>query len=70
MNVARFPFLFLQLASLCREAALLALTEDIEATYVTMHHFEQALLLVRPCVSTELLDLYEKYQKDCGMLAA
>uniref|UniRef100_UPI00358EF08A ATPase family gene 2 protein homolog A isoform X2 n=1 Tax=Myxine glutinosa TaxID=7769 RepID=UPI00358EF08A len=59
-----------ELASLCREAALLALTEDIEARSVTMHHFEQALLLVRPCVSTELLDLYKKYQKDCGVLAS
>ncbi len=48
--------------SICREAAILALREDMKATEVTMKHFETALTIVSPSMTHELEDAYKNLQ--------
>jgi transitional endoplasmic reticulum ATPase len=47
------------LESVCREAAILALREDINAKEVTMTHFEHALNQVTPSVTPQIEKSYE-----------
>jgi transitional endoplasmic reticulum ATPase len=46
------------LASLCREAAMLALREDVDK--VDMNHFREALRKVRPSVEENMVSYYER----------
>jgi len=46
--------------SICREAAMLALREDIDAKEIKTKHFEDALKKVRPSVTTEIKQGYEE----------
>jgi transitional endoplasmic reticulum ATPase len=48
------------LEALCREAALFALRENLDAKYVTANHFEKALEKIKPSISE---DVFAKYQK-------
>jgi len=48
------------LQSLCREAAMLALRENMKAEVVTMKNFEQALAQVRPSVDENTTEYYKK----------
>ena len=48
------------LESLCREAGMLAMREDFD--YVEMRHFEEALQKIRPSVSPDLTDHYQRVQ--------
>jgi transitional endoplasmic reticulum ATPase len=45
--------------SVCREAAILALREDIKAKEVNLKHFENALEKVKPSVTKEIKEVYE-----------
>ncbi len=52
------------LAALVREAAMLALREDINATKVHMRHFLKALETIKPSITPEMVRFYEEwYQK-------
>ncbi|MDP6139372.1 MAG: CDC48 family AAA ATPase [Candidatus Woesearchaeota archaeon] len=46
--------------SVCREAAILALREDIEAKEITLNHFKKALEKVPPSVDEEVQKVYEE----------
>lgn len=46
--------------ALCREAAMLALREDINSRIVTSKHFEKAVETVRPSVTKETIDYYNR----------
>ncbi len=48
------------LEALCREAALFALREDINAKEVKMKHFEKAMEKIKPSLSKELVEAYKK----------
>jgi transitional endoplasmic reticulum ATPase len=48
------------IASLCREAGVLALREDINATLVETRHFEKALSLIRPSVDEATIQYYNR----------
>ncbi|MFW6385385.1 MAG: AAA family ATPase, partial [Halodesulfurarchaeum sp.] len=52
------------LASIAREAAMVALREDSDATEVQMKHFRRAMESVRPTVTEDLLDYYEQVEED------
>ncbi|XP_005176271.1 ATPase family gene 2 protein homolog A [Musca domestica] len=52
-----------EIQAVCHEAALKTLEESFDATAVTMTQFDYALTVVRPRTSSELLRLYEEYQK-------
>ena len=49
--------------AICREAAIFALRESMEAKEITMKHFESALKKVRPSVTKEIEQEYEKMQE-------
>ncbi|MFB6113109.1 MAG: AAA family ATPase, partial [Halodesulfurarchaeum sp.] len=52
------------LANISREAAMEALRDDPDATEVAMKHFRRAMESVRPTVTDELLDYYERVEED------
>ena len=45
----------------CREAAFVALREDIDAPWITMKHFEEALSATEPSIDQSTLHLYEQF---------
>ena len=49
--------------SVCREAAILALREDIEAREIGITHFDKALDKVRPSVTKDVERAYEELQE-------
>jgi transitional endoplasmic reticulum ATPase len=46
--------------SVCREAAMLTLRNDLDAKDVGMQSFEEALKKVKPSVTKEIIEAYEK----------
>lgn len=60
-------YLFLQITAVCREAALLALQEDIQAQCIIGRHFDQALTIVTPRIPDSLIRFYETYQQKSGL---
>ncbi len=48
--------------AVCREAAMIALREDMKADTVKMKHFEKAFDKVKPSVTKEIEDAYSKLQ--------
>ncbi len=51
------------LEAVCREAAMLALRENIEAKEVHMKHFEKAIEEVGPSLSKEEMKIYESFEE-------
>ncbi|XP_074530771.1 ATPase family gene 2 protein homolog A [Halichoeres trimaculatus] len=52
-----------EITAVCREAALLALQEDIKAQRVQARHFESALDAVKPRIPDSLIQSYISYQQ-------
>lgn len=50
--------------SLCREAAIISLREDMNAKTVTKKHFEEAIKSVTPSVTNETVKYYERIAKE------
>ncbi|MEM1776410.1 MAG: CDC48 family AAA ATPase, partial [Nitrososphaerota archaeon] len=51
------------LESLCREAALNALRKNLNAEYVAQEDFEEALRIVKPSISPQMIREYEKMRE-------
>jgi len=51
-------FVGADIEALCREAAMLALREDIKGKLITTDHFEQALMKVAPSVTKDVEQMY------------
>eukprot|EP00002_Diphylleia_rotans_P034388 TRINITY_DN7375_c0_g1_i7.p1 TRINITY_DN7375_c0_g1~~TRINITY_DN7375_c0_g1_i7.p1 ORF type:complete len:640 (+),score=119.74 TRINITY_DN7375_c0_g1_i7:611-2530(+) len=51
-----------EVTSVCREAAMSALEESLDAKEVEMRHFENALSRVRPAIDEGMLRYFEEYQ--------
>jgi len=49
--------------AICREAAIVALREDIKSKIVTQYHFEQAISRVKPSVTKEIEKAYHEIQE-------
>lgn len=49
--------------SICREAAIFALREDMKAKTIKMKHFEQALEKVRPSATKDVAEAYAELEK-------
>ncbi|MEB3756550.1 MAG: CDC48 family AAA ATPase [Desulfurococcales archaeon] len=49
--------------ALVREAALIALREDLSTTIVRMRHFEEALKKVRPSINEQMVRYYEEWME-------
>ncbi|XP_006866327.1 PREDICTED: spermatogenesis-associated protein 5 [Chrysochloris asiatica] len=56
-----------EIITVCREAALLALEEDIRAKCIMKRHFTQALSTVTPRIPESLRHFYEDYQEKSGL---
>ncbi|KAM8938905.1 ATPase family gene 2 protein homolog A [Pelodytes ibericus] len=56
-----------EITALCREAALLALQEDIQAICIMERHFDEALAIVTPRIPDSLIQFYETYQQKSGL---
>ena len=56
--------------SVCRESAILALRDDLNAEEVKMRHFEEALEKVRPSVNDDVEKAYEELQKHFRRVSA
>ncbi|KAM6440253.1 ATPase family gene 2 protein homolog A isoform 2-T2 [Liasis olivaceus] len=56
-----------EITAVCREAALLALQEDIEAKCIMKEHFQQAMVIVTPRIPDSLQKFYEDYQQQSGL---
>ncbi|KAM4807714.1 ATPase family gene 2 protein homolog A [Rhinophrynus dorsalis] len=56
-----------EITAVCREAALLALQEDIQAQCIMGRHFDHALTIVTPRIPDSLIKFYENYQKKSGL---
>lgn len=54
---------------MCREAALLALEEDMKAKCIRRRHFTQALGTVMPRIPESLRRFYEDYREKSGLHA-
>uniref|UniRef100_A0A3P8RNA5 AFG2 AAA ATPase homolog A n=1 Tax=Amphiprion percula TaxID=161767 RepID=A0A3P8RNA5_AMPPE len=52
-----------KITAVCREAALLALQEDIKAQHIEARHFESALNTVKPRIPDSLIQSYISYQQ-------
>uniref|UniRef100_A0A665VU54 Spermatogenesis associated 5 n=1 Tax=Echeneis naucrates TaxID=173247 RepID=A0A665VU54_ECHNA len=62
------PDMIDKITAVCREAALLALQEDIKAQHVEARHFESALNAVKPRIPDSLIQSYISYQQQCSGL--
>ncbi len=51
------------LEHLVREAAMIALREDINTRYVEMKHFKEALKKVRPSITPEMVKFYKSWEE-------
>jgi len=51
------------LEALCREAAMMALRENLNSEYVRMRHFELALMRVKPTLTPEMMKYYERWRE-------
>ncbi|KAJ8382360.1 hypothetical protein SKAU_G00031380 [Synaphobranchus kaupii] len=56
-----------EITAVCREAALLALQEDIGAQSIMGRHFEGALELVQPRIPESLIQSYMSFQQKSGL---
>jgi len=50
--------------SLCREAGMIALRENIDSDKITQAHFDAALGVIRPSITKEIIKYYESIGKD------
>ncbi len=51
---------------ICREAGMIALREDMNASVVKMEHFIKALKEVHPSIDEEMMDYYREMEKKLG----
>ncbi|KAM9030421.1 ATPase family gene 2 protein homolog A isoform 2-T2 [Ara ararauna] len=58
-----------EITAVCREAALLALQEDIHAKSIMGRHFQYALTVVTPRIPDSLIQFYADYQQQSGLHA-
>ena len=56
--------LYFQVASLCQEAALCALNEDLDMPCVYFRHFEEALKAVLPRTTQQNIKFYENFSSE------
>jgi SpoVK/Ycf46/Vps4 family AAA+-type ATPase len=55
-----------EVASLCREASLAALEDDMSASHVAHRHFERAAESVRPQITRAMIEFYEGFARARG----
>ncbi|MBW9222012.1 CDC48 family AAA ATPase [Methanothermococcus sp. SCGC AD-155-C09] len=56
--------------AICREAAMIALREDINADKVELRHFEEAMKKIRPSVKKEDMEIYKRLAREYGGISS
>lgn len=56
-----------EVSAVCHEAAMFALQEDINSQTVQPRHFEEALTVIKPRITNELIQYYKNYQLEKGI---
>ncbi len=56
------------LEALCREAAMIALREDLKSKEVKKEHFDKALKTIKPSIPKEVSEWYERFTKKLKMM--
>ncbi len=59
-----------EIAACCREAALKAMHENLNAQEVQLAHFVSAFEEVKPRITKAMLDFFKKYQEESGLSSA
>lgn len=55
------------MSAVCHEAAMFALQEDIGSQTVEQRHFDQALGVVHPRITEQLIQFYQNYHLTSGL---
>jgi AAA family ATPase len=56
-----------EIAAVCNEAAFIALDSNINATHISMSHFEKALTIVPPRTSDETINYFDGFSFKSGL---
>lgn len=56
-----------EMSALAREAALVAMEEDVNIKEVSMRHFEAAISRTTPRITPAMLKFYKDYAENCGV---
>ena len=56
-----------EVVAVCREAALAAMQENVEARFISKAHFLHATSATQPRLTKELLTFYDNYRKSSGL---
>ncbi|MCE4621284.1 MAG: CDC48 family AAA ATPase [Desulfurococcales archaeon] len=56
------------LAALVREAAMIALRENLSSTVVARRHFEEAMKKIRPSITRHMLEYYERWLQEARQI--
>ena len=57
-----------EISALCREAALVAMEEDIHATQLKFEHFQRARQRIQPRITPEMIKFYDDYRKKSNLI--
>jgi AAA family ATPase len=58
-----------EITAACREAALSAMEESVDAEYVKLTHFKDALISAERRITKEMLQFYHDYRDGCGLFS-
>ena len=58
------------MASICQDAALTAMNEDLDAPYVKREHLLHSARTVRRRITREMLDYFEAWRDQSGIRSA
>lgn len=56
-----------EIALVCREAAFLALEEDINISQLRKDHFSRAIAQIKPSITPQMLQFYQKFNQTSGI---
>ncbi|KAK4688557.1 AAA family ATPase, partial [Tremellales sp. Uapishka_1] len=59
-----------EVASICQDAALTAMNEDLDAPYVKKTHLEHSARTVRRRITPDMLRFFEEWRDQCGVRTA
>lgn len=56
-----------EIVALCKNAAFLAMRDNLHAAQIDADHFQKSLTIVVPRTNRKTLDIYEKFEKGIQM---
>jgi SpoVK/Ycf46/Vps4 family AAA+-type ATPase len=56
-----------ELSALCREAAMYGMEQNLNIEQIHFSHFQYACTRVHTRITTEMLNFYDRYRKQCSL---